>query len=78
MQIQQLIREWPPGFGGVERVAHELASVWGGEVFSFDVQNKAGFSDDPMLVSYRRIKLPCFHLFLASICHFHQKLYGSY
>ena len=21
----QLLREWPPGFGGVERVAHELA-----------------------------------------------------
>ena len=24
----QLLREWPPGYGGVERVAHELAVHW--------------------------------------------------
>ena len=36
--VEQLLREWPPGYGGVERVAHEMASVWGGAVYSFDVQ----------------------------------------
>ena len=36
--IQQLLREWPPGYGGVERVAHELAMVWGGAVWSLDAQ----------------------------------------
>ena len=35
---EQLLREWPPGYGGVERVAHELALVWGGAVYSFDAQ----------------------------------------
>ena len=34
--IIQLLREWPPGYGGVERVAHELALVWGGIVYSLD------------------------------------------
>ena len=38
---EQLLREWPPCYGGVERVAHELAAVWGGVVWSFDAQ---GFS----------------------------------
>ena len=37
----QLLREWPPGYGGVERVVHELASVWGGTVYSFDVQARS-------------------------------------
>ena len=37
----QLLREWPPGYGGVERVAHELATVWGGVVWSFDAQKIA-------------------------------------
>ena len=37
----QLMREWPPGYGGVERVAHELASEWGATVFSFDAQSRS-------------------------------------
>ena len=38
---QQLLREWPPGYGGIERVAHELAMVWGGVVWSLDAQNRS-------------------------------------
>ena len=41
MVVQQLLRDWPPGFGGVERVAHELGSFWGGDVYSLDVQGMA-------------------------------------
>ncbi len=37
----QLMREWPPGYGGVERVAHELATEWGAMVFSFDAQSRS-------------------------------------
>lgn len=57
--IQQLLREWPPGYGGVERVAHELASVWAGSVSSFDVQRRAGAEADALPVSYPRQVLPC-------------------
>ena len=45
--VEQLLREWPPGYGGVERVAHELANVWGGAVYSLDVQRQAAMGDDP-------------------------------
>ena len=33
MPVIQLLRGGP-GYGGVERVAHELASLWQGPVFS--------------------------------------------
>ena len=55
----QLLREWPPGYGGVERVAHELASVWSGTVYSFDVQGRSKDERDALPVSYRRRVLPC-------------------
>ena len=35
----QLLREWPPGYGGIERVAHEMATFWRAPVFSLDAQN---------------------------------------
>ena len=54
----QLLREWPPGYGGVERVAHELALVWGGAVYSFDAQPQRRQELDPLPVSYPRIRLP--------------------
>lgn len=57
--ILQLLREWPPGYGGVERVAHELACVWGGCVYSFDVQCCCGDEVDALPVSYPRRLLPC-------------------
>ena len=56
--IDQLLREWPPGYGGVERVAHELASVWGGGVYSLDVQRQGNAGHDPLPVGYPRWRLP--------------------
>ena len=58
MSVVQLLREWPPGYGGVERVAHELASVWGGAVYSFDVQGQSALVEDPLPVLYSRLRLP--------------------
>ena len=60
--IQQLLREWPPGFGGVERVAHELGAFFGGVVYSLDVQRLSSSYLDPLPVSYDRIRLPSFRL----------------
>ena len=57
--VDQLLREWPPGYGGVERVVHELASVWGGTVYSFDVQARSKDEEDALPVSYGRRVLPC-------------------
>ena len=54
----QLMREWPPGYGGVERVAHELASEWGATVFSFDAQSRSTDEVDPLQVLYPRVVLP--------------------
>ena len=54
MVIQQLLREWPPGYGGVERVAHELGAFWGGAVFSLDVQGHSSLSEDSLPVTYQR------------------------
>ena len=56
--VEQLLREWPPGYGGVERVAHELASVWGGAVYSLDVQHQGLTGKDPLPVVYPRRRLP--------------------
>ena len=55
----QLLREWPPGYGGVERVAHELAVVWGGTVWSLDAQGLSGQDHDALPVPYPRRRLPC-------------------
>ena len=59
----QLLREWPPGYGGVERVAHELATVWGGPVFSLDVQNSSFLDSDPLPVNYQRKRILSIRLF---------------
>ena len=63
MKVLQVLREWPPGFGGVERVAHELASQWSGDVYSLDVQEQNSNTIDPLPVNYRRIRLPSFNPF---------------
>lgn len=60
--IEQLLREWPPGYGGVERVAHELATAWGGTVFSLDAQPLQRLEPDPLPVSYDREFLPRFQV----------------
>ena len=62
MAIQQLLREWPPGYGGVERVAHELSHCWGGEAYSLDVQSQASLHQDALPVTYPRRLLPCFRV----------------
>ena len=56
--MDQLLREWPPGYGGVERVAHELGNFWCGSVYSFDVQQQALLGHDPLPVAYDRRFLP--------------------
>ena len=58
----QLLREWPPGYGGVERVAHELALEWQrlgepGAVFSLVAQPSAWAEVDPLPVPYQRVPL---------------------
>ena len=59
----QLLRERPPGYGGVERVAHELAQAWHAQgsvavVFSFSRRQVAQLGSDPLSVAYRRVSLP--------------------
>ncbi len=62
--IVQLVRECPPGHGGVERVAHELASAWqakGDLSATISLQPHTPSADDPSLpVPYRRSSLPRF------------------
>ena len=58
----QLLREWPPGYGGVERVAHELALQWQGlgepcSVYSLAGQPNARAEVDPLPVPYQRVPL---------------------
>ena len=64
--IIQLVRECPPGHGGVERVAHEMASAWQsqGELScTISLQPYAASADDPSLpVQYRRKRLPSINL----------------
>ena len=61
--VNQLLREWPPGYGGVERVAHELGNFWGGAVFSLDVQRQARLHDDSLPVLYLRKRLRSIRVF---------------
>lgn len=60
MRAWQLLRESPPGYGGVERVAHELANAWHRSespavVFSL---RSPGAGPDPLRVAYTRYRLP--------------------
>ena len=60
--VLQLVREWPPGYGGVERVAHALSEAWQQSGLSATVFCLQGPSSipaaDPLPVAYRRIPLP--------------------
>jgi glycosyltransferase involved in cell wall biosynthesis len=65
--VWQLLREWPPGYGGVERVAHELAAAWEAQghqavVFSLKAQPRERSQPDPLPVAYRRVPLPSLSL----------------
>ena len=85
--IQQLLREWPPGYGGVERVAHELAMVWGGAVWSLDAQGSSLSEQDAIAAHYPRrrlartpplgrLVLPLPSVELWSLLRSHQPLHG--
>ena len=85
--IQQLLREWPPGYGGVERVAHELAMVWGGAVWSLDAQDRSLSEQDAIAAHYPRrrlartpplgrLVLPLPSAQLWSLLRSHQPLHG--
>ena len=58
-----MLREWPPGYGGVERVAHALVEYSGGVVFSlrrpaFPHRQASACLPDVLPVHYKRIVLP--------------------
>ncbi len=85
--IQQLLREWPPGYGGVERVAHELAMVWGGAIWSLDAQDRSQSEQDAIAAPYPRrrlartpplgrLVLPLPSAQLWSLLRSHQPLHG--
>lgn len=57
----QLLRETPPGYGGVERVAHELASAFhahGDPSLVYCLRPPSRSQGDPLPVAYRRVPLP--------------------
>jgi glycosyltransferase involved in cell wall biosynthesis len=63
----QLLREWPPGYGGVERVAHELADAWfaqGHSVTVFSLRPGISKSQDAVFlpIRYQRVRLATFLL----------------
>ena len=78
MVVEQLLREWPPGYGGVERVAHELANSWGGTVFSFDVQRQRFVGQDPIPLGYTRRLLPSTRVLVDCICRCLLVLCGNF
>ncbi|KZR84351.1 GDP-mannose-dependent alpha-(1-6)-phosphatidylinositol dimannoside mannosyltransferase [Prochlorococcus marinus str. MIT 1342] len=52
----QFLREWPPGFGGVERVAHGISAELLAPVVS--LRRSAAVNRDPLPVEYSRKCLP--------------------
>ncbi len=52
--MDQLLREWPPGFGGIERMAHNIATQDIGYVFSLKSNKGLG---DSLSVSYKRRRI---------------------
>lgn len=60
----QLLRERPPGFGGVERVAHELACQWNTPSQASSVFYLASDKGvlDPIHVTYHRFSIPTISL----------------
>lgn len=55
--LDQLVRECPPGFGGIERVAHTIASQQNGVVYFCRPSNTASSF---ISINYSRSLLPCF------------------
>lgn len=60
-RLIQLTREWPPGYGGVERVVHAIAQGWhelGGDSTSISLRGPGkGDGGDPLAVTYERQRL---------------------
>lgn len=59
--LLQVLRERPPGYGGIERVAHELAQRYGGTALYMSRDCKSSLPNcqpDPLPVSYRRMNWP--------------------
>ena len=63
MLFYQILREWPPGYGGIERVAHELASSFDGLIYSLDCSRVRHDCDDAFPVKYIRRYLPSLNIF---------------
>ena len=63
MFFYQILREWPPGYGGIERVAHELASSLDGLIYSLDSSRIRHNNDDAFSVNYIRRYLPSLNIF---------------
>lgn len=61
-QFIQLVREWPPGYGGVERVAHEMAEYAQSEVYSLDVKNLRGSSNERFERTYQKTYIHCLRI----------------
>jgi len=57
--LDQLVRECPPGFGGIERVAHTIASQQNGVVYFF---RQPKTCSNFLSINYARSLLPCFFL----------------
>ncbi len=53
--MDQLLREWPPGFGGIERVAHGLGKSLGGKLYCLNKAKHATL--EPFEVQYCRRRL---------------------
>ncbi len=58
--MDQLLREKPPGFGGIERVCHGLAEFLGGRVYSLKSSRKC--LPEPLPVNYLRVQLISFSI----------------
>jgi glycosyltransferase involved in cell wall biosynthesis len=60
-RLIQLTREWPPGYGGVERVVHAIAQEChelGGDSTSISLRGPGkGDRGDPLAVAYKRRRL---------------------
>lgn len=57
----QLVREEPPGFGGVERVAHELSRIWETDIYFFRKSKRRddGSGTDKNAWGQKKQWIPC-------------------
>ncbi len=58
----QILREWPPGFGGIERVAHQLGIEWEAKgnscsIYSLNKSKNINYENESINIPYRRTHL---------------------